>query len=278
MINLDRNAVLVTGAGGIIGSYIQFGLRLGHRDLDITDGAAVQTAISASRPSTVIHLAAATDMERCEREPQYCWQVNVEGTANVARACREIGATLVYVSTAVVFSGSQESFTETNAPNPASVYGRSKLAGEFACRDIAPRSLVLRTSWVFGGGPKRDHKFVGKIARSLSAGNNIRAATDHVGSPTYAKDFVHRMTELISEGRTGIFHVTNSGAPSRYDMAKEIAAVLQPDARIETASYRDFGISADRASREVLTTSLPQLRSWQEALREYLETEWMAST
>ena len=265
---------IITGGDGIIGSYIDFGSRLSRRDLDVTDHAAVENAFHKIKPNIVIHLAAMTDMEACEREPSRAWEVNALGTFHVASLCRRASAKMVYISTAVVFSGEKDSFRETDLPNPASVYARTKYAGELIVRDLMPHYLILRTSWVFGGGPSRDHKFVGKIARALRAHNPVKAATDHVGSPTFAKDFVERMNELIRQNREGIFHVVNAGTASRWDMAREIASCIEPSAKIETASLQDFGITADRASREVLTTSETPLRSWQEAIADYLTNEW----
>ena len=273
MLGKDLEKAIITGGEGIIGSYINFGRRLTQHDVDVTDKDGVDKIFKSLKPSLVIHLAAATDMEKCEKDPNYAWRTNAWGTFNIAEACRHYGAVLVYVSTGVVFSGDKPEHSESDLPWPQSVYGRSKYVGELAVKDIASEHLIIRTSWVFGGGPQYDHKFVGKIMRQLKSVPSIRAVTDHIGSPTFAKDFAERLQELISEDRRGVVHLVNSGSASRYDMAKEIVSRVKPEARVEAVSYKSFGLSVDRQASEVLNSSLPPLRHWRDALGEYLGEE-----
>src|SRR3989344_704777 len=276
MADINAKKVLITGSGGIIGSYFNFGQRVNKEDLDVTDEKSVFEAFALRKPEIVIHLAAETDVEKCEKDPVLAWRVNVLGAFIVAKACREFGAKMVYVSTAVVFSGRGSSHTEADIPFPLSVYGRTKYAAELAVQDIAPDYLIVRTSWVFGGGPARDHKFVGKIIGQLRGGvSAIKAVTDQVGSATFAKDFVERLKLFLEENRSGIVHVVNSGQATRYAMAREIVLSMGSGATVEPVSYEDFGLRADRASSEVLTSALPPLRPWQDALKEYLENEWL---
>lgn len=271
----DFSKVIITGGDGIIGSYFDFGQRLSRSDLDITDERKVSAIFKKFQPEAAIHLAAATDVERCEKDPEYAWRVNVWGTFNIVKACREYGAKMVYVSTAVVFSGNEPSHAEVDIPFPRNVYGRTKYAGEMLVQDLAPSHLILRTSWVFGGGPERDHKFVGKIIKQLKDGATvIKAVNDQLGSTTFAKDFVGCVKSLLLEGQTGILHVVNSGQTSRYGMAKEIVSTFGKIADVEPTSYRDFGLRADRMSSEALSSASSSLRPWQDALKEYLETEW----
>lgn len=266
---------IITGAGGIIGSYFDFGHRLDLKDLDITDEKIVERVFRRIKPKLVIHLAAATDVEKCEKEPEYAWRVNALGTFNVSKACRKYGAGIVYVSTAVVFGSNKPSHGEKDIPSPDSAYGRSKYAGELAVRDLVPDHLILRTSWVFGGGPERDHKFVGNIIRQIREGKkNLQVVGDLVCSATYAKDFVMILKKLLRENRRGIFHVVNSGSASRFEMAREIASALNSPVSIKKISGKDFGGMSSKLNPGTLKTSLPPLRSWKEALREYIKEEW----
>src|SRR5215471_2422515 len=166
--------VLVTGAAGVVGGYVadvfaDHELVLtdiggdGVVQLDVRDGEAVAEVIGAARPELVIHLAAATDVDGCEQEPELAWDANAAGTRNVTLACREVGATLVYTSTAGVFGGEKtEPYTELDEPGPANVYGQTKLEGEREIQRLLDRHYIARAGWMVGGGP-REKKFVGMM-------------------------------------------------------------------------------------------------------------------
>ena len=157
---IDFEKVLTIGAGGQVGSYVDFGLRPDSKTLDITNELQVEQYIQEHKPQVINHLAAAADMARAEREPQYVYDINVRGTYNVARAARKVGAIMVYASSSRVFKGDKNGpYTETDTPEPETQYGQTKHIGELIVSQLVPRYIIARTAWVFGGGPERDNKF-----------------------------------------------------------------------------------------------------------------------
>ncbi len=267
--------ILVTGARGQLGvellrSLAPLGevLGLDLPELDITQpGTAAQLA--AARPDCVVHAAAATDVDGCEREPARALAVNAEGTRRVAEGCRRAGARLLYLSTDFVFDGAQRTpYGEEDAPAPLSAYGRSKLEGEWAAR-AAPRWTVVRTAWLFG---PHGTNFVKTILGKAAAGEALRVVDDQVGSPTYAPDLAAAIAGILARDLAGIFHVTNTGACSWYDFAREIlkqAGLVAPLAPISSA---ELDRPARRPAYSVLAhtalrrAGLPPLRPWPEAL------------
>lgn len=284
--------ILVTGASGVVGGYVSEVFAdqeliltdvIGDVELlDVGDPSAVRSLFAEQRPDTVIHLAAATDVDLCEKDPDLAYRTNALGTQNVAFACKEVGAVLVYTSTAGVFSGDKpEPYTEFDAPAPANVYGHAKLAGERAVETLLDRWYIARAGWMVGGGPQ-DRKFVGKMIELLEAGNTtLRAVDDKFGSPTFAKDLAHGIRHLLATGHYGLYHLVNSGGDcSRYDVAVELCRILgRTDVTVEPVSSAFFPLPAPRARSEAMVNYKLQLlgmdpmRTWQEALQAYVAEE-----
>jgi len=263
--------VLIT-SGGVLASYIDFGTRLGRRDLDVTDRTAVMKACADRKPKVIIHCAALTDLAFCEQHPDQAHLVNAVGTYHVACGARSIGARLVYISTSGVFDGAKkESYTEEDIPNPLNTYGHSKYLGELAVRGVLDDFLIVRTSWVFGGGKDTDKKFVGRILQQRDA-PEVRAVTDKRGSPTYAKDLAQALQTLIAEGARGIVHL-GGGEATRYDVAREALTLVGSRAKVVSATSADFA-SAYRSGENESMRRSALMRPWQEALADYIETEW----
>ncbi|MDO8561321.1 MAG: NAD(P)-dependent oxidoreductase [bacterium] len=276
-MNASREKSLITGAGGMLGSYVNFGTRMTRESLDVQDLRSVRTAFREHRPSLVLHLAAATNLIECERRPEMTYRVNTIGTYNVALAAREIGARMFYVSSSAVFDGKKNGpYAEDDLPNPQTHYGHSKYAGELIVAGMGTDCVIARTCWMFGGGPSKDRKFVASILKQLNK-PNIEVISGKYGSPTYGKDFIEAVLRLAEEGKTGIFHVANAGAPTRVDVAEEImritgssAKIVEVDASVLEAEYPGAGA---RGNESVASTRIT-LRPWQEALAEYIRTEW----
>lgn len=267
-------ALIVTGASGVVGSYVERvfpdAILTNRKTLDVTNPS--QTRDHLSLATTVLHLAAATDVDACELDPEMAFRVNAIGTRNVAAACKESGATMVYVSTAGVFDGST-SFSEIDIPQPANVYGISKLAGELAARALVDKLFIVRSGWMMGGGAN-DHKFVGKIRRQLEAGaTEIRAVNDKRGSPTYALDFLQAIKTIMETRLYGIYHAANSGSATRFDVAEEVCRLLKSDAEVIPVSSALFPLPAPRSDSEVLTSLRTAQRPWREALADYLKAD-----
>ncbi|KKU82117.1 MAG: dTDP-4-dehydrorhamnose reductase [Parcubacteria group bacterium GW2011_GWA1_47_8] len=270
---IDLNKVLTIGAGGMVGSYVNFGIKTDHRSLDITDFHEVVRIVKQHKPQAIIHLAAETDVDRCDRDPNYAYLVNGAGTYNVATAASEVGAKLVYVSTAGIFDGEKTSpYAEDNQPNPQNFYGRSKYMGELIVRGMLKDYIIARACWMFGGGPEKDLKFVGKIIRQFEK-QEIKAVNDAYGSPTSGKDLVGAIKRLITDDATGIFHLSNEGSCSRYEVAELIIETLGVDVTLTPVGL-DYFPGANRVKNEAMSSKKKLMRPWQEALQEYLETEW----
>ena len=263
---------LITGGNGVLGSYCDFGTRMGRNELDVTDFNAVMNVCTDNKPKVIVHCAALTDLSFCEKNPDAAYLVNAAGTYHVALAARAVGAKLVYVSTSGVFDGTKaEPYTEEDVPNPVNVYGHSKYLGELAVAGMLANYLIVRTSWIFGGGKGKDSKFVGKILSQLEA-PEIKVVTDKRGSPTYAKGLVCAIQKLLKEDRRGIVHVSG-GDTTRYDIAKEIVSITGSAASVTPLASADFPSAYTSGKNESMMTS-PYMRPWQKSLREYIQTEW----
>ena len=244
-------------------------------DLDVTDHDCADR-IATLAPDWVVHAAAATDVDGCEREAERGMAVNAEGTRRVAEGCRRAGAGLVYLSTDYVFDGRKGApYTEGDAPAPLNAYGRSKLEGERAVRSLASRWLIVRTAWLYGTHGKN---FVKTILEKVKAREALRVVDDQVGSPTYAADLAGAVALLLSRGRTGVFHVTNNGSCSWYDFALEILRLAGADSTcLSRITSEELNRPARRPAYSVLENSawkaagLPPLRPWPEALADMLD-------
>jgi len=292
---VQKQRMLVTGAGGMVGSYVPDAF--GDYDLlltdsvevftflDLRDPGAVRKAVEEFKPDVVLHLAAATDVDRCEQELEWAFHTNAVGTQNIALACQSMDVVLVYISTAGVFWGDKaEPYTEFDVPNPANVYGQSKLAGENIVTSLLHRFYIVRAGWMIGGGSK-DKKFVGKIARLILEGKNpLQIVSDKIGTPTYAKDMLRGIHRLLETGYYGLYHMANKGVCSRYDVAQELQKILgRRDAEMLPVSSAYFPLPAPRARSEAMRNlklellGLDGMRPWQDALREYVTTELLPS-
>ncbi len=277
-MNKDKE-ILITGGRGMVGQYFEIypNCYITHKDeLDVTDRKGVRDFVQKLKPKTIIHLAAETDVDLCERNPELAYRVNAEGAENVAYASSEIECLLVYLSSAGIFSGEgSKPYRVGDKPCPVNVYAKSKLMGEKLVEELASRHLVVRTGWIFGGFDK-DRKFVSLIANQIWNGVRvIRAIDDILGCPTYGKDLASAILAQIKNLDGSIAHVVNQGFASRFEIASEIARVLDPAVQVEAAKSTDFpSFNARRPKFEVIEPTV-SLRPWQNALQEYL-LEWQA--
>ena len=291
--------VLITGSGGMLGSAIHPAfVRAGHDVvatdlmprpvgdlpmdiLDVRDYAAVAAAVTAHMPDLILHLAAETDLERCETDPDHAWLTNALGTHNVALMAAKLDLPLVYISTAGVFDGKRsDPYSEFDEANPINVYGGSKYEGERIVRDLVPRSFIVRAGWMIGG-IDRDHKFVAKIVAQLRSGaTTLYAVTDRLGTPTYTEDFARNLLTLIATPYFGLYHMTCEGAGSRHDVARAILDHYgRDDVEVAPVASDFFSATyfAPRPRSEMMRNyklqlrGLNQMRPWRDALRAYLE-------
>lgn len=237
--------IVVTGAGGQLGrEVVEVAVASGHEvrgftraDLDVTDESAVDAAMASVRPDVVIHAAAWTAVDACEGDRDRAFLFNASATEHVVRAARATGARVLYVSTDYVFDGAKPTpYVESDEPNPKSVYGASKLAGE---RAVDPaRDMVVRISWASGA---HGSNMVKTILRLAAEHETLTFVSDQVGNPTFADDAAAMILRLAVEDRRGLWHVTNQGAVSWYDFAREVMIAAGHDpARVRPIATRDL--------------------------------------
>jgi dTDP-4-dehydrorhamnose reductase len=275
-MEFDFSKTLITGATGMVGSYVDFGIKTDRRSMDVTDLKEVMAVTDRYKPNVIIHLAAETDVDRCERDPEHAYIANSIGAFNIAMAAKKIGAKVVYVSTVYVFDGSKKTpYLEDDKPSPNNYYGMSKYLGELAIKGTVNDYLIVRAGWMFGGGPSKDQKFVAKIIKQLDSGE-IKAVNDNLGSLTYAKDLINKIRELVSSHKIGIVHVSNSDFCSRYDIALEIKKATGSLAKISPVNSSYFNLDASRSKSDIMESSRGgEMRGWREALGDYIKTEWI---
>jgi dTDP-4-dehydrorhamnose reductase len=275
--------ILINGAGGMLGwslvpllSARHDVCAMSHAELDVTDLSSVERTMKALRPEVVIHLASLTNVEYCELNPDEAYRVNTMGTWITAMMCQKWGSLMVYLSTDGAYDGKKgEPYTEYDPVNPLSVYSKSKIAGEMHVRNLLTKYYILRAGWMFGGG-ERDHKFVGKIIERARQQNELLAVADKVGSPIYTGDLAEIISNLLDISLYGTYHVCNHGFCTRYEFALEIIKGLCLSCSVKPVSSDTFPSPAPRPPMVVLRNynlelaGLDNLRTWQEALREYL--------
>lgn len=263
--------VLITGAGGGLGRDLARAFDAPHYDviaatrseLDLADRDSILGAITTAEPDVVIHAGAWTAVDACESDPDQAFGVNALGTRHVQQACRIVGAHVFYVSTDFVFDGTQHSpIDEWTPTNPLGVYGRSKLGGE---REIDPGNTIIRTRGGTG--------FVKTMLRLAGERDEVRVVADQIGSPTFTEDLAPAIKRLVVGRFPGVFHVTNSGAASWFELAQATftAAGLDPS-RVVPISTDEYPTPATRPAYSVLDNAalrlqgLPLLADWHEPL------------
>ena len=274
---------LVTGSSGLLGRVVAERLEHRWRDtvsanrefLDLEDFWRLRAELERLEPTVVVNCAGYTDVDGCERHPDRAFRENRDAAVHLARACRAIGARLIHVSTDYVFDGrSEEPYREDDPAAPLQVYGESKLEGEREALREHPDTLAVRTSFLFGPGRST---FLDRALVSAGAGQPVRAVLDWVNAPTYTLDLARAIEGLISTGARGIVHVSNAGACSKFEFAREVLRLAGFDpALVEPVRRADLSLPAVRPERTVLgldrftTLSGAPPRPWQRAVESYL--------
>ncbi|MDP3996937.1 MAG: dTDP-4-dehydrorhamnose reductase [Candidatus Andersenbacteria bacterium] len=269
--------VLIVGGNGMLGHALRSVWAeavVGDKDkLDITKQSDVNREISELSPELIINAAAYTNVDGAEKERDLAFAINETGVRNLALAAKESGAILVHYSTDYVFNGKQEAgYGEDDEPGPAvNVYGESKLAGEKALREIAPKYYLLRTAWLYGAYGKN---FVETMLRLVGEKKELGVVNDQWGSPTYTMDLAGATKEVVSGGyEPGVYHAVNSGRASWYDFAVKIFELAGMKVIVRPIASSEYPLPAARPKYSILNnTRGPVLRPWETALDEYIKT------
>ena len=277
--------IIVTGSRGQLGSDVTAQLKTegievieaSLPEIDITDSKAVENLVAESRADGVIHCAAYTNVDLAESEKELCRKINVDGTLNIARSCRNHDIPLLFTSTDYVFSGEGNTPFETDSEKaPCNFYGESKLGGENAVIENCDKYFILRISWVFGENGKN---FVKTMLRLAETKSEINVVADQIGSPTYTKDLAVLICQMIKTDKYGVYHATNEGFCSWADFAEKIMEYSDLPVKINRISSDEYKSAAvrplnSRLSKKSLDKAgFCRLPDWHDALKRFLSTE-----
>jgi len=292
---MKNETILITGCGGMLGSSMypiccQTGASVIATDidlnedwlayLDVQDIRACEELFQRYRPTITLHLAALTDLEYCEQNPNESWRVNALGTENIALLCKKYGSLMVYISTAGVFDGHQNSYTDFDVPKPLSYYAKSKYHGELFVERFLERYFIFRAGWMMGGGPRKDKKFINKIYNKIKSGETeLYVVEDKLGNPTYTRNFADSILRVIPTCYYGLYNQVCSGSGSRYDVAVEFIRLLGLSSRIkihqvDSDHFKKEYFAPRPYSEKLINLKLEQrninfMLPWCECLKEY---------
>jgi len=290
--------ILVTGSTGMLGTSVcRLASQKGHRVVGVSRGKTprplfpnethrkgdlrsekdILGILRSEKPQIIVHTAAEADVDRCEKEPQLAQEVNARGTAQVARAAKEVGALLCYISTDYVFDGEGRSpYREEDPPRPVNVYARTKAAGEEAVASEVSAHYILRTSWLFGEG---HDSFVHHVLQWAAARSELKLVDDKWSIPSYAPDVAGGILALIEKRPPhGIYHLSNAGGGCSWRVyGEEILKQAGVEVAVRPMSLRELKLAAPRPPMTVLNIekfqrSVTVLRDWRKALAEYITT------
>jgi dTDP-4-dehydrorhamnose reductase len=249
---------------------------------DLTKPAELRTFLTELRPDVVVNCAAYNFVDRAESEPAAAFAVNAWGVRDLAMICRDFDCALMHFSTDYVFGldeTRQTPWREGDAPGPVSVYGLSKLAGEYLVRSICPRHFVVRTCGLYGvwGSGGKGGNFVETMLRLAGQGKSLRVVADQTCTPSYTVDIAEASAALLGTTRYGPYHLTNAGSCTWHELASTIFALSGLDVRPAAITSAEFGAAARRPRYSVLaaeafqSAGLKPPRHWRDALAAYLE-------
>ena len=275
--------ILVTGARGMLGRTLVEELTthdvipVGREDFDLVDATATWRAVQNARPEVVIHCAAMTAVDNCERERDRAFAVNALGSAHIAAASHAVGARLVAISTDYVFSGDQDRpYHEWDAPAPKTVYGQSKLAGETAVRRHCPDHVVVRVAWLYGpGGPSFVHTM---LRHGRQRGEPLKVVDDQRGNPTSTTAVARHVARILEMRLVGTVHLTCEGDVTWYGLTREIFRLAGLQRAVQPCTTQAFLRPAPRPANSRLENRVlrlvesPPMPHWRDALQDFLSS------
>jgi dTDP-4-dehydrorhamnose reductase len=281
--------LLVVGCNGQLGKDMVTTLRgaghsvsqLDYPAIDITRQESVEQAARSGDFAAIINCAAFTAVDACETRKEEAYAVNARGVLHIANAARAIGARVLHISTDYVFDGTQNApYIESDAPNPQSVYGKSKLEGERLLAQALADHIILRVAWLYGVHGQHFIKKIKNRALSLmGTGQALNVVTDEIGAPTYTIDVCRQTLELLKSNSQGLFHCTNEGFCTRFEFAKEIIKSYGLAIEVKPCLSTDFPLPAPRPAYGVLENKrlkdlgINVMRDWKVAFGEYVQAD-----
>ncbi len=271
--------ILVTGANGMFGQdlcpiledadFVDEVIETDIETLDITNELQVKSFIKEENPDIVIHCAAYTNVDKAENEQELAEKINVQGTENIAKACKSADAILVLISTDYVFDGEKkEKYLTDDKPNPINVYGRTKFEAEKVVQKICDKYYIVRTSWLYGHHGKN---FVETMLNLAKENKEIKVVDNQTGCPTWTVDLSEALTDLLEENpQYGIYHICGSGETSWYNFAKEIFKIANTNANLIPCKDYEYNAKAKRPNYSVLENN-GVCGSWKHSLKKYMD-------
>jgi len=292
----DIKKIYIAGAGGMLGEAFHtvfkdhYELKCSDIDvnepwldyLDFTDRDAYINDVTSFKPDYLFHLGAFTDLEYCEEHQNETYVTNTLSVENAVFIANKLDIPILYISTAGIFDGRQDTYDDWDLPNPLGHYARSKYAGELFVQNNAYQHLICRAGWMMGAGPKKDKKFIQKIMKQIKDGSKeLFIVNDKLGTPTYTHDFANNVKLLLEKELWGLYNMVCGGTTGRFEVAEELVNLLGLSESITlTAVDSDYfkkEYYADRPpSERLLDTKLNLrevnvMRDWKICLAEYLD-------
>lgn len=293
---MDKKKIYIAGCGGMLGEgfHAQFkddyDLRCTDKDvnedwlsfLDFRDIDEYRKQVHEFAPDYLFHLGAYTGLEYCEQHVEDAYMTNTVSVENAVYIANELDIPLLYISTAGIYDGGQDTYDDWDQPNPLGVYARSKYYGEVYVQQTARRYLVCRPGWMMGAGPKKDKKFIQKLMKQIKEGKKeLFVVNDKDGTPTYTHDFAKTVKGLIEKEYWGLYNMVCDGLTSRLEVAQELVKVIGKENEVKItevdSSYFQKEYFAARPASERLVNrklnlrGLNQMRDWRIALKEYVD-------
>lgn len=273
-----KNSIWITGASGRIGQELVKRLKSNtenrvvatDKDVDITDSKAVMSAAEIYRPSVIINCSSISDVKYCEENMVEAFKVNALGARNLANAARKVNAKIVQISTDDVFASNGDvRLTEFDTPNPISVYGKSKLAGENYVKELNPKHLIIRSSWIYGSGIS---SFFSLVRQKGEQGEAFKVPDYEISTPTSADTLADFICKIIEQSEYGIFHASNEGSCTRFEFAQAILDGLGYDKNLAIPEHSKDGTICSTLLENLMLkmTGVYEMPDWKVALEEYI--------
>jgi len=295
-ISKDKK-VFITGCGGMLGKavYERFSphCQVLATDIDVNepwieygdvvDFQGILEKASKFKPDLIINLAALTDLEYCEKNPEATWKTNALGAENMALISKRLSVTHIYISTAGIFDGKKEYYNDFDQPNPMSIYAKSKYYGEVLIEKMLDNYFIFRAGWMMGGGYEKDKKFINKIFKQILDGKKeLCVVEDKLGTPTYTVNFADAMFEIVQTELFGTYNMVCEGGCSRYDVASEFIKLLGLEKEINikivnSAFFANEYFGPRPNSEKLLNLKLSArginfMKDWKKCLADYAES------